>query len=56
LDSKTQTTKGIFKKKKSIEFIIDDETQIKIGSELIWLWIATEIKNKEILAPSISLP
>ncbi len=35
------------------EFIID-ETQIKVGSELIWLWVAIEPKNKEILALSIS--
>jgi transposase-like protein len=28
------------RKKKIEEFIINDETLIKIGSELIWLWIA----------------
>jgi len=41
------------KKKKIDEFIID-ETVIKVGSEVIWLWVAIEPKNKEILAISIS--
>ncbi len=31
-----------------------DETAIKFGSELIWLWIAIEPKNIEILALNIS--
>ncbi len=31
-----------------------DETVIKVGSELIWLWVAIEPKNMEILALSIS--
>jgi len=35
------------------EFIID-ETQIKVGSELMWLWIAIESKTKNIAAISIS--
>ncbi len=30
------------------EYIID-ETAIKVGSDLIWLWVAIEPKNKEIL-------
>ncbi len=34
--------------------IIVDETVIKIGSELIWLWVAIEPKNMEILALTIS--
>ncbi len=41
------------KSKKINEFIID-ETLFKVGSELIWLWIAIEPKNKQILALSIS--
>ena len=36
-----------------IEFIID-ETIIKVGSEYIWLWIAIENDNREILQISIS--
>ncbi len=35
------------------EFIID-ETQIKVGSEYIWLWVVIEPKDKEILRISIS--
>ena len=47
--------KKIFERKKKIEEFIIDETLIKIGSELIWLWVATiEIKSKEILGISIS--
>jgi putative transposase len=42
-----------YKKKKVAEFIVD-ETQIKVGSELIWLWVAIEPENKRILALSIS--
>ena len=41
------------KRKKISEFIVD-ETLIKVGSEYIWLWVATEPKNREILALSIS--
>ncbi len=33
---------------------IVDETQLKVGSESIWLWVAIEFKNKQILALSIS--
>ncbi len=31
-----------------------DDTSIKISSELIWLWIVIEPKNREILALTIS--
>ena len=31
------------------EFIVD-ETLIKVGSELIWLWVAIEPENRQILA------
>jgi putative transposase len=34
--------------------IQNDETAIKAGSELIWLWIAIEPKDREILSISIS--
>jgi putative transposase len=48
--------KKIFERKKKIEEFIVDETLIKkIGSELIWLWVATiELGSKEILGISIS--
>ncbi len=41
------------KKKKFEEFVVD-ETLLKIGSELVWLWVAIESANKEILSISIS--
>ena len=40
-------------RKKVSEFILH-ETLLKVGSELIWLWVAIEPKNKQILALSIS--
>ena len=46
--------KKYLKKRKIQEYIID-ETAIKVGSsELIWLWVVIESKNKEILATDIS--
>ena len=44
----------ISSKKKNIEEYVLDETIIKAGSEYIWLWVAIEPKNKEILGISIS--
>ena len=41
------------KRKKIDEFIIDG-TLIKIGSELIWLWVAIGFQSKEILGINIS--
>jgi len=35
------------------EYIID-ETLIKVGSDYIWLWVAIEPENREILSLSIS--
>ena len=35
-------------------YILKDETQLKVGSEIIWLWIAIESETKNILAISIS--
>jgi putative transposase len=42
-----------YNKTKTSEFIID-ETQLKVGSQIIWLWIAIESKTKNILATSLS--
>ena len=42
------------KKRTQIQEYIIDETVIKVGSEYIWLWVAIEQKDKEILAISIS--
>jgi transposase-like protein len=41
-------------KRNRISEIIVDETAIKAGSEYLWLWVAIEPKNKQILALSIS--
>jgi len=41
-------------KRKKIEEYIVDETLIKVGSELVWLWVAIEPENRLILALSIS--
>ena len=42
-----------YNKTKTSEFIID-ETQLKVGSEIIWLWIAIESETKNILGICIS--
>jgi len=41
--------------KRRIEEFIVDETLIKIGSELVWLWVAIEPIRKEILSIDISI-
>jgi len=41
------------KRKKIYQFIVD-ETIIRVGSGLIWLWVAIEPENKQILAVNIS--
>ena len=41
------------KRKMASQFIID-ETQIKIGSEFLWLWIVIEPKTQAILRTIIS--
>ena len=41
------------KRRKIIELIVD-ETLLKVGSEYVWLWIAIEPENKQILALTIS--
>ncbi len=46
--------KKIFAKKRKILEYIVDETIIKVGSELIWLWVAIEPENRQILALSVS--
>ncbi len=40
-------------KKKVSEYVID-ETVIKVGPEYVWIWVAIELMNKEILGMSIS--
>jgi putative transposase len=41
------------KRKRIAEYIID-ETLIKVGSQYIWLWVAIEPRNRQILALNIS--
>ena len=41
-------------KRKNIEEYIVGETLIKVGSELVWLWVAIEPENRLILSLSIS--
>lgn len=54
--STLQARKDIpMKRKRIYEFIVDDETLIKIGNEFVWLlWIATELKDKTILRIRLS--
>ena len=40
-------------RKKVSEYIVD-ETLLKAGSELIWLWVSIEPKNSQILAQNIT--
>ncbi len=49
----TLRRKYVIKEKKMAEYVVD-ETLIKVGSELVWLWVAIEPKNKQILALTIS--
>ena len=42
-----------FKRRRINEFVVD-ETQIKVGSQYIWLWIAIEPKHRQILQLDIS--
>ncbi len=44
----------ILTKRKKIDEYIIDETLIKVGSEFIWLWVAIEPENRQILEVTIS--
>ena len=50
-------TKKVWQKKRTkiSQFIIIDETVIRVGREVVWLWIAIEPKSKSILDMRISL-
>jgi len=41
-------------KRKKISMYIVDEIKLKVGSEYIWLWIAIESENKQILTLYVS--
>jgi putative transposase len=45
--------KSSTRKNKISEYIVD-ETILKVGSEFIWLWVAIEPENKQILAQNIT--
>jgi putative transposase len=47
--------KKIFERKKKIEEFIIDETLIKIGSELIWLWVANYYRTYLRIRKSLEL-
>jgi putative transposase len=36
-------------KRRNYEFVFDHETLIKVGNELVWVWVAIELKSKTIL-------
>ena len=46
--------KKIARKRKRISEFIIDETLIKIGPTYMWIWVAIEPENKQILAVTIS--
>ena len=46
--------KRLLTERKKIDEFIIDETLIKIGSQYVWLWVAIEPKNKQILQIDIS--
>ena len=45
--------KWSYRRRKISEYVVD-ETMIKVGSEYIWLWVAIEPENREILALNVS--
>jgi transposase-like protein len=36
-------------KRRNYEFVVDDETLINVGNELVWVWAALELKSKTML-------
>ena len=40
-------------RRRILEYVVD-ETMLKVGSEYIWLWVAIEPRNRQILALNIS--
>ena len=54
LDSNVQTSKDPSRKKKVMEFIID-ETLLKVSNEYVWLWVAIEPIDKIILGIRLSV-
>ena len=46
--------KRLSTRRKKITGYIVDETQIKVGSQCIWLWVVIEPKHREILQIDVS--
>ena len=46
--------KRLFHRKTVVYEFVIDETQIKVGSEYVWIWVALESESKEVLRLSIS--
>jgi putative transposase len=44
------STKVVIPHKRMVSEYVVDETLIKVGSESIWLWVAIEPENRQILA------
>jgi hypothetical protein len=44
-----KTNKALWKKRREVSGFIVDETLIRVGRELVWLWIAIEPIEKVIL-------
>ena len=55
LDSKVQAPEVIVKEKESFRVCYRDKTVTKVGPEYVWIWLAIEDENKEILPMSISI-
>jgi uncharacterized membrane protein len=47
-------SKKIARKRKIISGLMIDDTIVKIGSNYMWIWVAIELKSREILALNIS--
>jgi transposase-like protein len=45
----SKTNKALWKKRREVSGFIVDETLIRVGRELVWLWIAIEPIEKVIL-------
>ncbi|MGD9534577.1 MAG: DDE-type integrase/transposase/recombinase [Candidatus Nitrosocosmicus sp.] len=55
MDTEVPSKKDIsLEERNEISEYIVDETLLKAGSELVWLWVAIEPKNSQILAQSIT--
>ena len=50
---KSTSQQGYSQRRKKISEFVIDETLIKVGPESVWLWVAIEPKNKEILALTV---